>query len=61
MDADKEPPSKIYMDTGATDIPPDDTEGERKVGFWHQLARPVLYPAGSSLCTRCSAVLMDIQ
>lgn len=58
-----EPPNFIEnsMDIGSTDIPTDDIKGGRRVGFWHRFTQPILYPAGSSLFTRCGSFLMDIQ
>ena len=62
----EEPPSnktitKGIVGIGSADIPTDDIKSEQRVGFWNKLAQPILYPAGSSVCTRCGAFLMDIQ
>lgn len=61
-----EPPSnkitiKDAVDIGSTDIPVDDTKSEQRMGFWNRLAQPILYPAGSAVCSRCYSVLVDIQ
>lgn len=65
MDEGKPPSSKINMegamDISPTDIPLDDIKGKQGMGFWDRLTKPILYPAGSSICTRCHIVLMDIQ
>ena len=41
------------MDISSADIPPNDIEGEWRVDFWHKFIEPILYPAGSSVCSRC--------
>ena len=65
MDNCHEPPSKIIaegiVDIGSADISLDDIKGKRSVGFWDRFIQPALYPAGSSVCTRCYSILMDIQ
>ncbi len=48
------------MDIGSTDIPIDDIKSERRVGKWDFLTKPILYPAGSAVCTRCSIVFMAL-
>ncbi len=57
---DKPPSSQVNMDIGSTDIPIDDIKSERRVGKWDFLTKPILYPAGSAVCTRCSIVFMAL-
>jgi len=62
----EEPPGLKIIDAGgmdisSTDIPLDDIEGKPRVGFWHQFTQPVLYPAGSSVCSRCTGLHILIR
>ena len=65
MNESEKPPSKDNikdsLGIGSTYIPADDIKGKQRVGWWDKLKQPILYPAGSSVCTRCSIVFDDIQ
>ncbi len=56
----EEPPSKNIVDTGTANIPFDDIKGKQRMGIWHRLAQPILYPAGSSVCSRCFVILRHL-
>ena len=63
-ESDEKPPSKVTikgdMGNGAADISADDIKGEQRVGWWDRLTEPILYPAGSSVFTRCAFIFGDI-
>ena len=63
---DEHPPSSKAFSESVVGFTPthlsvDDIKGKQGVGgFWNKLLQPILYPAGTSLCSRCCGFLMDI-
>lgn len=57
-----EPPNTTgALGIGSADIPPNDTQGGRRVGFWDRFAQPILYPAGGSLFNRCVSFYLSFR
>jgi len=60
-----EPPSKTIskdiMDIGSADIPANDIKSKQRMGIWDRFAQPILYPAGSSVCSRCLFIFNYLQ
>ena len=57
----EEPPGKGVMGISTAHLPVDGIKSKRKVGWWDRLSRPILYPAGGSICTRCLSIHLLIR